>query len=57
MRDLDVFLDCMRLADLAKACSRPRLSEADVETLLHRYALSRNTDGEGDEAGIVERRQ
>jgi hypothetical protein len=49
MRDLDVFLDRMRLADLAKACSRPRLSEGDVETLLRRYQQSRAA-GEGDEA-------
>ena len=57
MTDLDIFLDRMRLADLAKACSRPRLSEADVATLLHRYELSRNAVGEGDEAGTPGVRQ
>ena len=57
MTDLDVFLDQMRLADLTKACSRPRLSEADVATLLHRYELSRNAVGGGDKTVAVERRQ
>jgi hypothetical protein len=49
MTDLDTFLDQMRLADLMKACSRPRLSEGDVATLLRRYELFRNVAGEGDE--------
>jgi hypothetical protein len=48
--DLDGFLDRMRFADLTKACSRPRLSEADVATLLHRFELFRSVTGEGDEA-------
>ena len=55
MTDLDVFLDRMRLADLTKACSRPRLSAADVAALLHRYELSR--DEAGEESVAVERRR